>query len=174
MEGVFFTIVLIAAAVDLYGHLAFSLGYFRLGIPLYRTRLPWNAVVVPAGLDHYLTDRMHSDALPSLVFRRLSESEIGFREKHFEWGFKWRYTPMMHGIIVFSPTERAAVITGRMNWYPLTFSALIVSTLLNATIEARLLIACFMFAVLGACYVSQLSRYRSTATVLQDHLRAST
>ena len=54
MEGVFFTIALIAAGVDLYGHLSFSLGYFRLGIPLYRTRFLCNALVVPAGLDHYL------------------------------------------------------------------------------------------------------------------------
>ena len=179
MEKVLVILMLIGVAVDLCGNLAFSPTYFRWGIPIYRTRLSFAPPRLSIDLDQFLTSQMHSDWAPSLIFRWVSDSEIGFREQVFKWPFKFRYTfrvrytAVMHGLVQFSPIERVMVITGRVNWFPLGLFALVVGFVWQAHGGPRLLFLVFYLAIFGSCYWTQVSRYRSVTRMLSKHLHAA-
>src|SRR5215470_825988 len=149
----------IAIAADLIGNLTFLRSYFAFGIPAYRASLPFDAPLPPVALARYLTDQTRSEPLPSLTFRRLSDSEIGFREKISHWGFKVGYFPVMHGIVQFSRVEHATVITGRLNWTPLVAIAQFLSTAWGEPLSFALPFVSTLLLAIGVSYALQASRY---------------
>lgn len=161
--------LLTAISADLIGNLTFLRSYFTLGIPIYSTRVYCDAPRAPGALARDLTDRMRSGLLRSLVFRRLSNSEVGFRESYFDWGL---YAPVMHGVVEFSQANDAIVITGRLNWGPLALIAVFLSRALDQPLGSAVPKIGILLLGIAICFALQASQYRAIARAIPEQARA--
>jgi hypothetical protein len=101
--------------------------YFRHGIPVYSKDVQCYSITSSTAVADTLAERLTRGWGPSQVFHSLSESEVAFREKAFEFTF-FHYTPIMHGLITVLPRQRTAVVKGFLNWFVVAFGILVVGT----------------------------------------------
>lgn len=116
-----------------------------------------------------------SDAAP-LVFGRLSANRYGFREKLVSFSFL-RYTPVVHGLLVFDYAHREVVVQGFANWAVTLFSLYWYTALIAGADPSAiyliasgdphvLLVLLFVIApvlLMGILYAIQFYRYRQVA-----------
>ena len=85
--------------------------YFAHGLLLFRSRVPLapdaGEMPTPERLARELGEGMGG----SLLFRRLSESEVAFREPLYEWR-AFSYVPVMHGLARRDVFARVVVVDG--------------------------------------------------------------
>jgi type IV secretory pathway TrbD component len=105
----------VLALVEFFVARAWVPAYFRYGLPLFRMR------VHGVRLDAQAEERLGgvADQRASLIlFRRLSESEIAFREKGRS-SPSFRYMPILHGLLRYAPDEGATYVIGWVNAFAL-------------------------------------------------------
>jgi len=70
------------------------------------------------------TNAEHYHGLDDFNFQLINDTLIGFREKMFDFSFfKLRYSPIMHGSIVFDRNKNLIIVKGTLNCF---FSAFII------------------------------------------------
>lgn len=103
---------------------------------------------------------------PSIIFNKIDDQTIGFREKIFEFSL-FSYTPLMHGKIEVNPSN--IEVAGFVNWYPIGFICLWYSFLFPAfrfDIDFIFLLAPAI--IFGVIYVMQSRRYNKIASQLAE------
>ena len=121
--GLFFALIMGAVAIDLLAGLTWWPYYFRYGLPLFvRTKsFPHVTPALPG--SKALADRFDKTMAMPLLFRRLSKTEIGFRERFWGGFFKFTYTPLVHGLLTIDEFSREIKVVGHANASPLVFLA---------------------------------------------------
>ena len=148
--------------------------YYRSGVPIYRHRRPYLGFGEMGGLDSVLTQQLRSSSTSSIVVKRVGDGEFAFREPMFERGFRFRYTPIMHGHIEFVSTERALTVTGRLNWSTLAIVCYVAYSIRSAWHESMAVFIGIFLVFLAICYLVQLARYRAVAKAVQLALGGGT
>lgn len=93
--------------------------YFTFGVPIFIRRIDRPRGLADVSLEELEKSSATAAGAP-LVFRRLDERAIAFREKPF--GGLLHYAPLMRGVMRAPEAEAAIVVMGLMNW---TFIALL-------------------------------------------------
>lgn len=168
-EIVFFTVFSLTL-VEALLRLKWNRLYYRSGFLLYQRRFQYVGHADLQKLCHDLTKRLKSKVAPNIVVHLVSETELAFREQIFDWGFKLRYTPIMHGIVEFVPQERTIVVSGRLDWSTIGFLVLVLK--FAGLSIVGLLFFGFSLLIIAACYWMQVGRYQALEIELQEYLKA--
>ena len=154
--------------------------YFRFGFPLFEKQFAFSDQPARQLRDRELSAEFRGRLGPSIVglgastvFRRLSQDELAFRKRFFEF-LIFATTPIMHGIARVDRRERTVTVTGYANWYPLFFSAFwlgVPTRFALAAYGVRAAIVCGLMlpTVLGVCWFLELPQYRRVYRRLQEH-----
>lgn len=146
---------------------------FRSGLPLFRQSFVTTRI---EGLQ-LDTDRLNQEFVnlthPSLLFHKVSETEMLFRE-----AIQFRplgYAPLVRGRIFHEPQCSEITITGRMNWIMVLVLVLVVVTFLYAGLqlfEPRYVFATILVVfpiAIAVTGIFQISRFRKVAYYLQKN-----
>jgi len=138
--------------------------YFTIGLPIFRMRLEG----IRLGADAEQRLATVADRNSSLiVYQRLSESEIAFREKG-RAAATFRYIPLFRGLLRYAPEEGATYIIGWMNYFALAFVGFWVYLYVTAPRYRKPTEPMVWFAlVLGVMYFIGAWRYRMVAKALR-------
>src|SRR5688500_7723843 len=96
-----FVAIAVIAVVEFFLTRAWLPAYFRHGLPLFRMRV--HGVRLDARAEARVGTVAEQRA-SLIVFQRLSESEIAFREKGRS-APSFRYMPILHGLLRYVPEE---------------------------------------------------------------------
>jgi hypothetical protein len=161
-------IVLIVLLIEMRLASQWSPLYFNNGIKLY-----WKDVRISSpqiNLDE-LSDNLNTTFKgtgfsSSILFNKIDDQTLGFREKIFEFSL-FSYTPIMHGKIELNHTN--IKVAGFVNWYPIAFFCLWYSFLFPTfmfDIDLIFLLApTIIFAVI---YIMQSRRYNKIVSQLTE------
>ena len=142
---------------------AWTPAYFRYGLPLFRMR------VHGVRLDPAAEERIGKVAdqrASMIVFQRLSESEIAFREKGRS-APSFRYTPILHGLLRYVPEEGATYVIGWANLFFLAAAGVMGYIFFSASRWHRPWELTFWFLfIFGIMYGIGVWRYRMVAKSL--------
>ncbi len=166
-EAVLFGAVMLVALAEGVMSWRWVAPYFRSGIPVFGSRIPYEPLVLPDRLEVSLTDKLRSNATSSIVVHRLSDVAFAFREPMYEKGMRLRYTPLMHGTIEFKPYDRAIEVYGRLNWTPIVLMIAFVIEANALPVGSRPLVIGVVGIIMGICYLVQALRYRSVVRELR-------
>jgi hypothetical protein len=108
-----FIAIAVIAIVEFFLARSWMPAYFRYGLPLFRMRV--HGVRLDPQAEARLVGVAEQRA-SRIVFRRLSESEIAFREKGRS-APSFRYTPILHGLLRYVPEEGATYVIGWANLF---------------------------------------------------------
>jgi len=138
--------------------------YFTFGLPVFRMRL--DGIRLGADAEQRLAPAADRNA-SLIVFQRLSESEIAFREKG-RASVTFRYMPIMHGLLRYAPEEGATYVIGWINFYALGILAFLVY-LYATSPHYRKPVEFMLWAALiyGLMYAIGVWRYRMVAKALR-------
>lgn len=133
--------------------------YFKTGIPLFTKSFQFTKGPSLSADDFSKT--FNRTIVPPVIFRKFSNSEIGFREK----AFCFRpiiYAPVMRGLIRIDNIQRKTTITGYVNWFYVCLVAiLIITSFFDPWKPADLVISLvFLLPVLGIHYLIQFVLFR--------------
>jgi len=139
-------------------------GYYRFGLPVFRVRMP--GVRLEADVENRLATVASRNA-SLIVFQRLSDSEIAFREKG-NANVAFRYTPVLHGLIRYVPEEGATYVIGWINAFAVVATAFIgwlffTSSRYNRPWELTI----WFLVILGLMYAIGVWRYRMVVKSLR-------
>lgn len=138
--------------------------YFRYGLPFFRVRL--HGVRLDAGAEQRL-ETVAERRASLIVFRRLSESEIAFREKGGS-APSFRYTPILHGLLRYVPEEGATYVIGWLNFFAAAAIGLMAYIFFSSSRWHRpweLLVSFTL--IFGTMYGIGIWRYRMVAKALR-------
>ena len=166
MEALLFPLLLIVAGVEMFLSGTWSTFYFTVGLPIFRRRVPMTTLA--AGAEQRLEEAHAGGMAAPLVFRRLSNTQIAFREKAF--GFRLlSYTPIMHGLIRHESEQGDVYVVGFANWFSVIFAGAWV--MVTRKFEPMMLVV--LFLVFGLLYAIQAYRYSSVARFLDSSAERS-
>ena len=141
--------------------------YFRKGLPLFIKS--FQVVELPTISTDYLTSRFSNGITDPLVFHRIDNDEIGFREKFFSFR-PIGYSPIMHGLIRIARSERKVSIIGYSNWFtiifPITF--LLVDYDFSRRQPAHSPTIYFLFGIMAVLYLIQFIRFNKVYKILEE------
>ena len=138
--------------------------YFRYGLPFFRARL--HGVRLDAGNERQL-DSVAEHRASKIVFRRLSESEIAFRESGRS-APSFRYTPILHGLLRYAPEEGATYVIGWVNLFAAAAIGLMAYIFFSSSRWNRPWELTVWFALIfGVMYGIGVWRYRMVANSLR-------
>jgi type IV secretory pathway TrbD component len=138
--------------------------YFRYGLPAFRTRV--HGVRLDAQAEERI-GRVADQRASLIVFQRLSESEIAFREKGRS-SVSFRYTPILHGLLRYVPEEGATYVIGWLNLFALAATGFMGYIFFSASRWQRPWELTVWFALIfGVMYGIGVWRYRMVAKSLQ-------
>ena len=161
MEVPLLALVVAVALIEVVLSGTWSPFYFTRGLPLFRRKV---AIPSLGALVEERLEQAHAGGLvPPLLFRRLSGTEIAFREKALAIRLL-SHTPVMHGLIRQDRDEGNVYVIGLANWFPLAFAVFFMAMTLHW--DPTCLI--FLFLVLGLIYAIQARRYASVARFLDS------
>ena len=160
-----FLAVAAVALVEFFVARAWTAAYFRFGLPLLRMRLP-GVRLEPTTEGRLMAVADRNASL--IVYERLSESEIAFREKG-RASVTFRYLPVLHGLVRYSPEEGATYVIGWMNYWALAAVGLYTYIFLSAPRYRRPwdLLAMFTF-IFGVMVAIGIWRYRMVGKALRN------
>jgi len=101
--------------------------YFTMGLPIFVMRVPVDLRHSNIPPSSQLEEHLPSALLSSLVFREVEVNTYGFRENFFEFGWRFRYPSLMHGMLFFDFNNNQVVVKGLVNWFWACFSLIWVS-----------------------------------------------
>lgn len=138
-------------AIEVFASIFWSPAYFRLGIPVFRATLfCCDATKLSSA---WLNEYYRSTTVPPILFKRLSENSIAFRETHNRIAYLFNFLPVMHGLISQETRECPVKLIGYANWLPVLF-------LIGLTLGMRdPQVLIFAFVFFGIQYVIQLIRF---------------
>ena len=127
--------------------------YIRLGLPAYIYRFP---LPITSQLGKPISilegQRISSSVYPTAVFQKISQNEVAFRSKLFEFKIGFRIRASFRGIIRLDAHSNTIAITGYLPWfYP--FFAILLYYFFQAIdfgISLNVLFAIVMILALGA------------------------
>ena len=96
--------------------------YFTVGLPIFIMRVPVEFRHSNIPSSSHLEEHSRSTLVTSLVFKEVEPNTYGFREKAFEFGWRFHYPSLMHGMLFFDFDHNQVVIKGFANWFMLCFS----------------------------------------------------
>jgi hypothetical protein len=143
---------------------SWSRAYFTLGLPIFRMRLP-NVRLGADAEQRLATTAEHR--VSQIVYQRLSESEIAFREKG-RASVTFRYLPLTHGLLRYEPAEGATYVIGWINYWALTMLAVFVYIYVSAPHYRKPVELMVWFALIyGVMYAIGVWRYRMVAKAMR-------
>ena len=102
---------------------AWNKTYFTIGIPFFTRSIPVH--VHHANIPSKSVFEGQA-GLGSIVFKEISPNSYGFREKLFQ--FRWmRFSPIMHGLLIFDDANSQIVVKGFAHWSLLAFLAILIA-----------------------------------------------
>jgi hypothetical protein len=152
--------ILLAAVADVVLTTRWNRAYYTFGVPIFIRRVHKPGGIGDLPLDD-LEKALATAAGPPLLFRRLDNNVIAFREKVF--GGVMHYIPIMHGVIRYDAAEGVARVTGIVNWFVIAFIACFAFLLGRSFFELLPIIA----GVYGIIYFIQAVRFNRVAKKLQ-------
>jgi len=151
-----FVTVAVVLAIEVILSGTFSSVYFRFGLPVYTKRISTTDRALPA-FEARIEQESSGGLMSPFVFRRLSPTEVAFRERAF--GFRlFSYTPVMHGLVRLVPEEGAAYIIGWLNWFVAVFSISVIFFVVTMSFDSMFL--AFLGGLILLIYLVQSRRYR--------------
>lgn len=168
MFDLVFQLCIFAVIVEVLFSAFWVADYFRRGFVIYKSHVDLGFAPDAHHLSDTLTHGLKGKGLRnSLVFKPISQQEIGFREKLFELHFA-SYVQLMHGHIRFVPAKQALVLTGRLNWFiPFVVLFLLASLLLFAPGKTFVLATGLSFILFFLwVFSTQSRRYRQVEELL--------
>jgi hypothetical protein len=135
--------------------------YFQKGIPLFKKSFIYykDLSISTSNLSDDLSVKFHRIILPAIIFKKISEQEIAFRETFIHY-FQFPY--IMRGLVKIENNKRKFIIFGYINWYVLCllfiFVLYILSDPLNFT-HLREMIGLFLL-ILVIIYISVKFKFR--------------
>ena len=140
--------------------------YFTTGIQIFVIKIPVELRHSNIPSSQKLEARFYSSWSSSLVFNEIESHTYGFREKLFEFRLV-RYSPIMHGILVFDRETNEVVVKGYVNWFILAFSLIWLGGVLLSSIPSFPIIALgfilFFVFLMGLLYWIQHNRFSKVA-----------
>lgn len=152
--------ILLAALADVVFTTRWNRAYYTLGLPIFIRRVHKPGGIADLPLEDLEKTSMTA-AGPPLLFRRLDNDVIAFRERVF--GGVLHYIPIMHGVIRYDAAEGVARVTGIVNWFVIAFVACFAFLLGRSFVELLPIIA----GVYGIIYFIQAMRFNRVAKKLQ-------
>lgn len=162
MDALPLIIVCIVAILEAVLSGSWNRAYFDFGLPLLRLQIAVPAMAgIPSAkeLERYVAT---SDGSP-LVFCRVSEHRIFFREIVWSIGERLSYAPVMRGVLTFDPIGAKVRLEGIANWSPIF---LLVLAAIHPVIYSHPILRWTGPVILlffAATYVRQLRLYRDVA-----------
>jgi len=139
-------------------------GYYRFGLPVFRVRV--EGVRLEADVENRLAAVANRNA-SVIVFQRLSDSEIAFREKG-NANVAFRYMPVLHGLIRYVPEEGATYVIGWINAFAVVATAFIGWLFFTSSRYRRPWeLTIWFLVILGVMYGIGVWRYRMVAKSLR-------
>jgi hypothetical protein len=136
--------------------------YFSVGLPVFVTEVPVahapQATPTAAEIERLFKDGL----LVPLTFHRGSANAVFFREKLIDFSVRLRYTPTMHGRLVFDHQKATVTVLGIANWFSLLFLG--VAAFLAPRSPFMRAFALFAISLEVSIYALQFSRFRRVAT----------
>ena len=160
---------LAALALETGAAIAWWPAYFRFGLPVWRSSFPLPAAVVDLPWVSTLEHDSRSAVTGNFVFKRLSDSEIAFREA--EVGYTLiTYLPAMHGLLRLLPAERRGEVVGYATFStPLAIGLVVAAAPPERRLLAVPILALFLWVI---PYVFQHFRYRKVRRLVDDYAAA--
>jgi hypothetical protein len=138
--------------------------YYRIGLPLFRMRLP-NVRLGADAEQRLATTADHR--VSRIAFERLDESAIAFRERGSA-APNFRYLPPFHGLVRYAPEEGATYVIGWANYWFLAACALMGSIFFSASKYHRPWdLLAFFVLLFGTMVAIAVWRYRMVAKALR-------
>ena len=171
----FLGLFIVSLLAETFCTLTWNKAYFTSGWMIFVKRIPvshWHTNIPPASL---FENKFHSDVVSSLTFREIDTLSFGFREKLVQFRLI-RYSPVMHGLLVFDTDNGQVIVKGFANWDALAFAVmwlgmLVLFLIFNWSMEMitfYLLIVlgaiAFFSLVMGLLYWTQSSRFSKVAS----------
>ena len=142
--------------------------YFNNGIKLYSKHIGINnSQINMDDLSNLLNTAFKGTGFsPSILFQRIDDQNIGFREKVLEFSL-FSYTPLMHGKIEVNHSN--IKIAGLANWYPIGFVCLWYSFLFPTfRFDMDIMFLLAPVIIFGVIYFVQSRRYNKIASQLAE------
>ena len=161
-------LVLIVLLIEMRLASQWSHFYFKNGIKLYskdvKISQPQNNL---DDLCNKLNSTFKGTGLsPSILFNKIDDQTLGFREKIFEFSL-FSYTPLMHGRIEINHSDMQ--VAGFINWYPIGFICLWYSFLFPSfRFDIDIIFLLAPAIIFGIIYIMQSRRYSKIVSQLAE------
>lgn len=161
-------VVLIVLLIEMRLASQWSPFYFNNGIKLYSKDIRINSP--QSNLDD-LSNKLNTTFKgngfsPSILFNKIDDQALGFREKIFEFSL-FSYTPLMHGKIEVDHSNIR--VAGIVNWYPIGFMCLWYSFLFPTfRFDIDLIFLLAPAIIFSVIYIIQSRRYNKIVSQLTE------
>src|SRR5271157_4795365 len=119
MSETYLLILVVLILFEAVMSLTWNSAYFRHGVVLFHKEAQFRSGhrTLPMSADAIESEFDQASSGQKMLFREVAPGMIGFREKWFNFRFTaFRYSPVMHGIIVTDTTSGKYVVKGIANW----------------------------------------------------------
>ena len=140
--------------------------YFTTGLPIFFLRIPVERHYSNTPTSYYLETHFQSTWWANtLVFNEIEAGMYAFREKFFDFRmYAFRYSPVMHGLLIFDRNNKQVIIKGFANWTALIFELLfLMAVIAEASFPDILLFVFISFLFFLFIYLVQHSRFSDVA-----------
>jgi hypothetical protein len=158
-----------AILIDVLAGLTWWPPYFRIGIPLFVRKRPFQKASPELPDVAELSERFSGSWVMPIRFKRLSSTQIAARESFWGGFFKLTYTPLVHGLLEADQMAREVKIVGRANAFPLVFLVFFAVPFSTDMSSGDPIAIPFLVVLFGGLFLIQYVRY---GKVLQ-HARQS-
>ncbi len=148
-----------------------SPAYWRFGITCYDNSFQSTVHRDTSLAAEVMTQRDLSLFGRTIVYKKLSETEIAFVDKTKPGGFAFEYTPWMHGMIEVDSASNVVRVVGRNNWFPLVFTLFFLWAILDkppAGVFPYGAVA-FILALNVGLFLFQLSVFRRISGLVREY-----
>ncbi|MBI5696684.1 MAG: hypothetical protein HZC51_13305 [Nitrospirae bacterium] len=167
MEAVAVALLLVVLA-EIIASARWSASYFRSGIPLFSKSISVRVFDGVLPEDEAMTEKFKGGTFgQSLVFKSISETEVAFREKAFEFTF-FNSTPVMHGLLSLTPGRRGIEVVGRLNWSILGFALIFIVQFGRMHDEMLIIFLPAFVGMMLLLYYIQYRRFNRVAGYLRE------
>lgn len=137
--------------------------YFTLGVVIFRRQYRGIPITVSFPTAEDLQAEMKGRWSHSIVFKAIGTNQYAFREKLFEFTL-FHATPVMHGLLWWSPESGTLNVEGRPNWFIIGFVILWVAGTIG---QAPFMILCLL-VVIGILYAIQMKRFEKVGMMAAE------
>ena len=154
--------------------------YFTKGIPIYKAKYQLTQNENEKSLYLLLEETFKSNRMLSkFKCHQFNEGFIGFREKMFDFGIGFKYSPLMHGLIRFNTVTMEIEIYGYLNWFLPVFLILWLVLILQIlfpfsgdpnSLLFGIFASVFPFLITTSLYLIQKNKYKEIQSIIKNKL----